>query len=298
MRFPGIRVKRFLALLTVLFLAGCEGPPIQHVPPGVFWREDQLPAIASDGNLCALELGGKPYTYLRSGGYHVLSDALSPDNRFFLMHYGYLGYGTDIEIFLIDLETGAISQLTDNRTEDVIPSWSPDGEWITYYYGGDYLSMGENAGLYRMRRDGSDRELIVAGHVNAHDWSPDGQTLAYLQDRMIWRTSIVDLDERVPMVGSSRGMEWSPDGSMLAFVKKLDEDDVINGQLSLYLVEDSEAHTVLPLPSHIQYFIWSPDGEWIIFYGDLIGTDSDRHYDWYKIRPDGTGLELFTDCDA
>ena len=57
------------------------------------------------------------------------------------------------DVWVVDLETGEQTNVTDDADLDIEPSWSPDGEWIAF----GALRRGEpNFDLFIMRRDGSD----------------------------------------------------------------------------------------------------------------------------------------------
>lgn len=63
----------------------------------------------------------------------------------------------DYEIYILDLETGRETNITNHPAFDLEPTWSPDGEWIVFASNRD----DPNFDLYAVRPDGSDLRLIL-----------------------------------------------------------------------------------------------------------------------------------------
>jgi dipeptidyl aminopeptidase/acylaminoacyl peptidase len=75
----------------------------------------------------------------------------------------------DMEIFTMDPDGSGIEQLTDNRTDDLMPAFSPGGERIAFVSARD----GDEE-VYVMDKDGSDQIRLTnnpASH-RAFDWQP------------------------------------------------------------------------------------------------------------------------------
>jgi TolB protein len=69
------------------------------------------------------------------------------------------------EIELVDVATGHVRQLTDNRADDQAAVWSPDGQWIAFTSTRDGTRQ-----LYAMRLDGSDVRRLTGSRGD--DYSP------------------------------------------------------------------------------------------------------------------------------
>ncbi len=147
----------------------------------------------------------------------------SPDGRKILLNR----MGPDSEpsgLFIV--EDGSLRQIP--GVDSFAPAkWSPDGQWIAFP---------EERSLWRIRPDGSDRQLItevpepeVLGRRVS--WSPDGRFIVYPRsritrlpqqfDRELWVVAVDGsserkLEETGPYIAGS--VDWSPDGRHLAFV--------------------------------------------------------------------------------
>ncbi len=69
-----------------------------------------------------------------------------------------VGAGTcDYDVYVYDLETQELTNVTDNPALDIEPTWSPDGEWIVFASNRD----DPNFDLYVVRPDGSDLRRLL-----------------------------------------------------------------------------------------------------------------------------------------
>ena len=89
------------------------------------------------------------------------------------------------EIFVVDVESGELKQLTRDIADDRRPKWSPDGGRIVFQStrANHSVEYGlTSSDLFVMRADGSDVERLTRheGGVTMVSWSPDGNYLAYL----------------------------------------------------------------------------------------------------------------------
>ncbi len=84
------------------------------------------------------------------------------------------------EIYVIDLDTGEVSALTDRFGRDSSPRVSPNGEWIAYLGYDDVRSEYHNTHLYMMRTDGSDKRMVTQGmdiNIEEIQWSNSNEEL-------------------------------------------------------------------------------------------------------------------------
>jgi Tol biopolymer transport system component len=161
------------------------------------------------------------------------------------------------------------------------PSWSPDDKQIAFMLNGG-TPDGEEAGVWIMNSDGSDRRWITGGWAPA--WSPDGEKIAYIgEDGAIWTYDVADesIDAVTPEGYSEiwAGAAWSPDSKQLAFIGRHD------GQRKLAVIDadgDSDSVRVLFTENESIGFprakpAWSPTGNQILF--QVRNGEPESHYD-------------------
>ena len=80
------------------------------------------------------------------------------------------------EIFVIDLESEAVTRLTDTPVNESAPSWSPDGSQLIFTARVNYRSQ-----IFRMNGDGSGRtRLSPDDRSDRHPaWSPAGNQIVF-----------------------------------------------------------------------------------------------------------------------
>jgi len=167
-----------------------------------------------------------PASFLTQGLKRYAFFSLAPDEQSFV----YLARGEpQQDLFTADRAGNPIQRLTDDVAQDIVPRWSPDGQWIAF--------LSDRSGKYeiwKVRPDGSglaqmthepDREVI------APVWAPDGSKLLY-QIRNV-NSYVIDASrpgiEQTPqsLPGSPPPgfipWDWSSDGSLLVGWQPLNE---------------------------------------------------------------------------
>jgi len=107
-----------------------------------------------------------------------LSPAFSPDGSKIAFHGMRSGRA---DIYLYDVSTRSITNLTDDESYDFGPIFSPDGKWIYYS-----SVRGTKSKIYRIQVASPDsREEVTYGDGNDEDASisPDGKRLYFTSDR-------------------------------------------------------------------------------------------------------------------
>ena len=112
----------------------------------------------------------------------------SPDGKrivFSAVREGHFKNNLDItfEIYVMDADGGNEQRLTENRKNDLFPSWSPDGERIAF--AADRKGDFENFEIYVMDADGGNQQKLTENRVYdwSPSWSPDGERIVFMSER-------------------------------------------------------------------------------------------------------------------
>jgi len=190
----------------------------------------------------------------------VFSSALSPDARFAAV----TNRGGQEDLFVVEIATGEIRQLTNDVARDRGVFWSPDGKQIYFYSQRDE----KRYEIWSINADGSNLTRVT--HTTGRSvWyptiSPDGRKLACYNDEHTFLLNLTVPDaklEQLPAThqGSRPAFNaWSPDGTMLA--------GELRGRpgVVVYSIADRTYRPVTT--SGARPMIWLPGGREIL-YGD------------------------------
>ena len=166
----------------------------------------------------ALSQLGSPLTTL---GYL----ALSPDGNSLVTMFG---QPSNIDLWLVDANTGDRDRLTLDMSADFTAAWSSDGQRVAF---GSYRTV-DGTGGFRVYvqdvSDSSEAELIYTAPAFAEywvfSWSPDGNWVAIVEGTEgqadIYAVSVDQSQDRMPLATTTAN-EWfpqfSPDGRWLAY---------------------------------------------------------------------------------
>jgi serine/threonine protein kinase/Tol biopolymer transport system component len=160
------------------------------------------------------------------------------------------------DIYLLTLETGAITQLTTvsgNVQENIQPSWSPFGNQIVYT-----VKRFDAYQVWAMSNTGQGKVQIARSGPRLWDylplWAPDGETILFSQRDVSAETT----------------RPW-----LMSI---------------LYADRDSKPPTRLDLPRPIEDVEFSPDGQWIV----CESMDNEGNRDIYFMTPAGENRTRLT----
>jgi Tol biopolymer transport system component len=201
--------------------------------------------------------------------------ALSPDG----LKLAYCAeVGRHRQIFVKDLETGEVRQLTKTTADNIQPGWSPDSQTIVFtrsHLSDGKLEPGDVFGTYNggdvwMLTLPSGEEMKIIDNAFNPAFSPDGKHLAFdaslAGPRRIW---VADRLGRNPQQVSHDPSEvvrhhvprWSPDGSKIVFQNK----DWTKFDIKIVDVATRQMVSVTDDLSQDLNPVWSSTGSAILF---------------------------------
>ena len=208
------------------------------------------------------------------------------------------------EIYRMSSDGKRVRRLTKHPQYDGGPTWSPDGQQITFMSFRDQNRI-QNPGIilgeiYLMSADGKNPINLTQSVEKpdlASSWSPDGQQIAFSSSELFVQEDLFRSDIWVMDVdgGNSRNLtkhgaedvapDWSPDGNQIAFSSDRD------GNREIYVM-DSDGANFINLTNHPASDgrpAWSPDGKQIVFSSDRDKKDNDdKNIEIYVMNADGT----------
>jgi Tol biopolymer transport system component len=197
---------------------------------------------------------------------------------------------TDVASDVYIVETDGLTQraLTQGRSWNLEPSFSPDGSKIVFVSDRD----GDGVCLHTMRTDGSEIvPLRIDGRPTREGrFSPDGKCIACRSTTPTgeYTLFLLNLNNRtsVPLIPDGQPAwhaEFSPNGRQVLFVVSGPEQ-----QDALYIADTRDAKVSPLTKASAGYF--SPDGSRIVFQRDV----GERHTDIYLINTDRSGETRIT----
>jgi len=128
------------------------------------------------------------------------------------------------DVYVIDLETETVTQLTDTDTDESAPAWSPDGTELLFTARVEGRSQ-----VFRMSAAGGDRTNLSNSTRDDWNpaWSPNGRQVAFYaaQDTSsdhLWVMRNDGSQQRQVTSGHLRDMypSWAPDGATIVFSRQ------------------------------------------------------------------------------
>jgi Tol biopolymer transport system component len=194
-------------------------------------------------------------------GYHV-DPVISPDGS----RVAFARQTSDsdgMDIVLLDVDTGELTQLTVESGDDRAPLWSPDGTKLAF------LSFRPGApGMYLKNANGvgaEERILASPGVLWPYQWTKAG--LMYFSGTSgandIWMMSAKNLQDRTPLIQTPFNDvdgAVSPDGHWFAYTTNK------YGRWEIYLTTFPPSSTTLPISAHGGADpVWHPNGRELFY---------------------------------
>ena len=179
-------------------------------------------------------------------------------------------------LWLLPVDGGTASPITDEMGNARQPSWSPDGAYLTFqaYWEGNWH-------IYTVARDGSQLTQITEGDFDSREphWSPDGSSIIFASDHSgnydIYQYAF-NSQKTIQLtsdLSNEYGPCWSPNGESVAYVS--DHPD----QSGIWTYSMASENNSLIQPSEKKVFgvAWSKDGA-TMTYNEQAAGSSTLHY--------------------
>lgn len=172
---------------------------------------------------------------------------------------------TETSLNILDVDMGMITEITQTRFENIQPTWSPDGNYISYIANIDFsihimifdVIAGENRQL-------TDSEVTYY----IEDWSPDGKFIAVtISDGVGNQILMLDIEtgEIIPITDAEDGIydyfiSWTPDSRYILF-----NSNRLSDNLQLHMVDINDESLNIVSDQIVNGVSWSNDGSWLIY---------------------------------
>lgn len=196
-------------------------------------------------------------------------------------------------------KSGGLTNLTNDRGDDLMPSWSPDGSKIAFT-----SNRAGTSDVYVMNADGTGvtRLTYSGGTETAPVWSPDGSKIVMDSDRDGNReiySMNADGSKQTRLTFNPTSdcgpVSFSPDGERIAFARNASGEGPASDNFDIYSIniDGGDLRQLTTDPRFDAEPVWSPDGSRILFI-----TGRDRNFEIYAIKTDGTGEVNLTNSPA
>jgi len=183
-------------------------------------------------------------------------------------------------------------RLTNDKIEDVFPTWSPNGKEVAWTRGG----LGPEGELWIVNADGTGKRQITFNTFSdaGASFSPDGNKLAFRSVRNgnmdIYVINVDGTGEQrlTDDPGLDRIADWSPDGTKISFTSDR------SGACAIYAMNPDGSGVQKLTPDSMQAGVaaWSPDSSKLIFSDNFCAN---AESDLFVINRDGSGVVQVTD---
>lgn len=284
-------VLAFFVVLTLL--AACTSDPaasesstwsnpLSDCPRGmVFVRND--PRGSSNLFLqCPMDPPTQLTHFSHTEDYHP---SISPDGSkvAFVSRWLESGLSGDLEVWVLNLSTGTLTQLTNDEVEQYAPRWSPTGDAISF--------LSKDLGSVQLRQiavaSSVVRDLIhLPNATSAITWAPSGRAVAASAGGRLLRVDIEDGTIRT--LFNPRGdvrvsePDWSPSGERILVT--LWASPAGTKQLWSWSLQAERAQRLSNPNASVTGGVWSPEGK--LIGAQLIALDD---ISIQLLPPKGTG---------
>jgi TolB protein len=231
-----------------------------------------------------------PLTRISAGDWDDITPSPSPDGERIAFASNRNGFW---DLYLLELGSGNVTQLTNTPQYEGAPTWSPDGSFIAFE---SYENENLNIVVGPATDPLSNPILLTTSSAsdNSPVWAPDGRHIAFISDGEVVLANLDRTDDSRfqnlshTQLASESHPVWSPDGKKLAWASS--SQGV--GQSGIYVWDSSKN-----MPA-----VWVGDGNWPAWNtsGDQILTTLAAPNATYltTYSPDGKLLQALTPFPA
>lgn len=150
-------------------------------------------------NLWVLDLATKESRQITGEAFMISSWDVAPDGERIALTARYRNRRNDSdlqEVYLADVETGAVTRLTENEAPEGNVAWSPDGSSILYTAADDQGWKNRNTKLWIIDPETREYRLVSGAFQGTPDnptWSPDGRRILF-SGQQGTNTNLLSLD--------------------------------------------------------------------------------------------------------
>ena len=196
-----------------------------------------------------------------------------------------------------------------------VPTWSPDGQWIAFGFGGFFGARDARpAKVMMVRVDGSQQARdLTSGPLNSGfpSFAPDGTRIAYrvwgdygdTRNFGIRVLNLADGSVKTLTTELDNFPSWSPKGDLIAFTRRSRALPDYDYDIFTMRPDGSNVRQLTTAPGNDSHSSWSPDGQYILWTSGRYGfKDEASLYDnafqpfgqIFMMKADGTNQHVLT----
>ena len=164
-------------------------------------------------------------------------------------------------LHLLDIKSKTTKQLTKGTSNEILPSWSPDGKKVAYVTKTGEMDRTDNYDVYVLEIDSTNSAIQLTTNLGSDSsssrpqWSPDGKKIAYLHGgdpALLWyalqELAVIDLGTKTNSIltkeldRNASSPQWSDDGQNIYFVI----EDNMKSQLAKYSLKEKKIEKIIP----------------------------------------------------